>query len=270
MGHTRLGRIPKSRKWRAVVAQLAAPPESHASAGRERSLGLAAELADRTLDAASAGLRRAAQDLGLRYTFYLLTRLALTARTQDWESSLRAIGIQLGEEATIFDLTAELQSAVDDFLLKQKHSSDVSEMAQRAAGEAVFSLAGPASLSLFGGQRDDLQSAVRSLSTKNGFGSLGQRFFARFMTHFLNFYLSRATALQLGGGPLQQVGDISRFNEALDEHCEQSARVVRDFSAGWYSKTEYQTGIDLQAASRFVAVALEKLRDELRRQRAEA
>lgn len=266
MGHTRLGSIPKSQKWSAVVAQLAGPTQAPVFGDQLELSDLVADVANSSLEAASAGLRRAADDLGLSYSFYLLAQLALASREENWQDRLRNFGIHLAEGATVFDLTVELQSAVDDYLLKRGHSSDISEMAQRAVGEAVSSLAGPESITLFGAGRDELRSAVHSLSTKKGFGLLGQRFFGRFMAHFLNFYLSRVTAFELGGGHLQQLGDISRFNEALEEHCEQSARVVRDFSSGWYSKTEYEAGIDLQNSSRFVAIALQKLRDELQRQ----
>ena len=82
------------------------------------------------------------------------------------------------------------------------------------------------------------------------------------MTRFLNFYLSRVTAGQLGGAE-----NLSRFNEALATHCNQSARIVRDFCGEWYSKTEFQQGIDLENSSRFLAVALQKLKAELGQQR---
>jgi hypothetical protein len=52
-------------------------------------------------------------------------------------------------------------------------------------------------------------------------------------------------------------------------HCDQSARIVRDFCGEWYSKTEYQKGIDLGNASKFLAIAVKKLGKELAHQRAE-
>jgi hypothetical protein len=142
-------------------------------------------------------------------------------------------------------------------------------MAQQAAGEAVVALASPKATTLFGAGRSELLGALRELSTKKGFGELGQRFFGRFMARFLNFYLSRVTASQLGGQSLRQVGDVSRFNEQLRTHCEQTARIVRDFCGEWYSKTEFQEGISLDNTSRFLAVALKKLQAEMARQKTE-
>ena len=224
------------------------------------------DVAEATLDAARQGLEKAVDDPGLRYTFYLLTQIVLAARQEDWQAGLRPFGIALPGDATLFDLTAELHNAVDDHLAARGRPTDISEMAQQAAGEALLALAGPRAVTLFGEGRDELQAAVRELSTKQGFANLGQRFFGRFMAHYLNFYLSRVTAAQLGDGPLRQVGDITRFDEALRLHCQQSARIVRDFCGEWYSKTEFREGIELGNTSRFMAVALSKLRAELGQQ----
>jgi hypothetical protein len=264
MGHTRLGAIPKSRKWTAVIAELGGLEGAVLPGDRKFSEGIAA-VARRTLEAAEVGLDKAANQRGLQYTFYLLTQLALSAREGDWPQALRRIGIEISESSSVFDLTVEIQGAVDRHISAFSRPSDVSEMAQGAAGEAITSLAASEAVTLFGSGRDDLQRAIRCLSTKKGFSDLGQIFFGRFIARFVNFYLSRLTA-----GKLHQVGEVSSFNQALQTHCEQSARIVRDFCGEWFSKTEFQEGINLDNASRFVAVAVSKLKSELQRQRAES
>jgi hypothetical protein len=266
MGHTRLGAIPKTQKWKDVVEQVAGPRLAGAVTAQINICAIAAQ----TLDAAQKALEKAAHDSGVRYTFYLLTQLALASRTTEWESSLTKYGIQLSHDSNVFDLTVEVQSAIDRYVGRTSHgATDLTEIAQQSAGEAIASLAGSRTVSLFGANSADVQNALRSLSTKKGFGELGQRFFGRFVARFLNFYLSRVTADTLGGPRLRNLGDIAQFNEALGTHCNQSARIVRDFCGEWYSKTEYEKGIDLENTSRFVAVALKKLRSELMRQRAD-
>jgi hypothetical protein len=225
-----------------------------------------ARISAQALDAAQTGLEKAIDDLGLRYTFYLLTQLVLAARSDDWQRELAPFNIRLPADASIFDLTIELQGSIDDHLFRWGNSTDVSEMAQQAASEAITLLVGPHAMTLFGSTRDDLQFAVRKFSTKKGFSELGQLFFGRFMSRYLNFYLSRATADLLGRSRIRQVGDISAFNAALQSHCLQSALILRDFCGEWYSKTEFQKGIDLENTSGFLAHTLHKLRDELKRQ----
>ena len=213
-----------------------------------------ATVADKTLQAARGGLERAKDDPGLLYAVYLLTQVALASRAKDWRQELTRLGIRLGPGATLLDLTAEFQGAIDDWLARRRHRSDVSEMASRAATEALASLAAPKAQTLFCDSGEELRLAVRTLSTKAGFAGVGQAFFGRFISGFLNFYLSRVTAAHLGEGRLQQLGDITAFNRALEAHCRESARIVRDFAGQWYSKTEYQQGISLENTGGFVAV----------------
>lgn len=237
MGHTRLGAVPKTRKWNELVGQIAGPALEGSAA--TSAINAIDSIAARTLNAAQKALDRAANDQGVRHTFYLLTRIALASRTPDWKGSLANLGIHLSEDSTVFDLTVEVQEAVDQHLSQSSAgSSDLSEMAQQAAGEAIAGLVGPRTISLFGTTSADIQNAIRSLSTKKGFGELGQRFFGRFIARFLNFYLSHVTAATLGSPRLQQLGDVTQFNETLKTHCDQSARIVRDFCGEWYSKTE--------------------------------
>ena len=265
MGHQRLGDIPKTQKWANVVAKVTGGGQG--MQGGSVSPETIQEIAAETLDAAEAGLLKSIDDPGLRFTFYLLTQIVLAAREANWQGTLAGLGIHISDESSLYDLTSEVQIAVDDHLSRHGGSTDVSEMAQKAAGEAIARLAGPKANTLFGTGSDEVQDALKDLSTKAGFARLGQRFFGGFMARFLNFYLSRVTAGQVGDAGFPQVGDLTQFNEALAAHCQQSARIVHDFCGEWYSKTEFQKGIDLDNTSGFMAVALKKLKAELQRQK---
>jgi hypothetical protein len=262
VGHQRLGWIPKTRKWRAVVD------------GVVEGGGLAADDVDRiaalTLDAAMPVLRRSCDDAGLRYAFYLLTQITLAAREDEWRGRLSRVGIPLPEDASLFDLTAGLHSAIERYVSRHGSSSDIGEIAQQSASEALVDLAEGNATTLFGSGGEHLRGAVRRLSTGAGFGRLGQVFFGRFLSRFLNCYLSRVTASAVGGSRVRSADDVTTFNGALEWHCEQSARIVRDFCGQWYSKREYLEGINPTNAGGLVAVAVGKLSDELAQQRAES
>lgn len=266
LGHTRLGPLPKSRSWNQVVESLTGRGlrQYAVSSSTSRVNIIAAE----TLKAARSTLARASYDPGVRYTFYLLTQLVLASRNTDWRSGLDQHGISLSDHSSVFDLTSEVQGAIDRYVSGTAlGATDLSEMAQQAAGEALTSLLAGQTPSIFGdSEPKDLKNALHRLSTKKGFGQLGQKFFARFVARFLNFHLSRATAAGLGAPRLQNLGYIGEFNEALATHCEKSARIVRDFCGDWYSKTEYEQGIDPTNSARFLAVAVRKLKSELQHQ----
>lgn len=270
MGHTRLGQIPTTRKWKAVVATVSSGSGSRATGGVSRTLaGDVETVSKQALEAAEAGLDKALGDEGLNYTFYLITQVALASRESSLENRLKEFGISIKPDSTLFDFVTQFQNSVDDYIFDNDCQTDISEMAQKAAGEALTSLANPKANTLFGENEETVKSALREFSTTKGFGQLGQKFFGLFMSRFLNFYLSRITASCMGGEKLQQLGDLSQFNGALRQHCEESARIVKDFAGEWYSKTEYQKGIDKKNTSGFLAVALKKLQAELLRQREE-
>lgn len=269
MGHTRLGAIPKSRKWTAVVATISATGNA-ASSAADGLIDRIPEIAEQTLEAAASGLQTATRDEGVHFTMYLLTQIALKSRDNNWLRELQGLGLRLNETSSVVDLTVELQAAIDDYISTNSRPTDVSEIAQQAAGEAVAALTINQAQTLFGTGAENLRLAVRNLSTKKGFSVLSREFFANFMTRFLGFYLSRVTASQAGSEHLPQVGDLSRFDDALRLHCYQSARIVETYSGEWYSKTEYMEGISLENSANFVKVAFKKLQAELKVQGSEA
>ena len=200
-------------------------------------------ITSRTLDAAQGALDKSVDDPGVRYTFYLLTQIALASREDNWEAALAEHGLRAANAHTVFDFTAEVQDAIDRYVRQSpRGATDISEIAQQAAGEALLGLSRAHSHSLFGESSEDVREMMRPLSTKKGFGELGQRFFGRFVARFLNFYLSRIAAAQIGTKRIQDAGDFARFEDLLKLHCDQSARIVRDFCGAWYSKTEYEPG----------------------------
>jgi len=263
MGHTRLGSIPKSRKWSRVVESVLSENSQHALGQTEINVKQIASLA---IDAAETGLTNAINDRGLQYTFYLLTQIILAAKSKHWESELQGLGIKLSPDGDIQTLTSEFHAATDKYIQNEAFSTDISEIAQRAAGETFLSCLSEDSGSLFESDAQQLRSQITKLSTKDGFAKVGQRFFGIFLGRFLNFYLSRVTAGHIGTGKMAQIGKIKSFNNILRQHCIESALIVKDFSGEWYSKTEYKEGINQKNSRGFVAVAIKKLQAELKKQ----
>ena len=211
LGHTRLGPLPKTRSWSQVVESLTGSGLGGyaVSSSASRVNIIAAE----TLKAARSTLARASNDPGVRYTFYLLTQLVLASRHTDWRRELNQHGISLSDHSSVFDLTSEVQGAIDRYINGTAlGATDISEMAQQAAGEALTTLLAAQTPGIFAdSESNDLKNALRSFSTTKGFGQLGQTFFAHFVARFLNFHLSRATSAGLGAPRLQNLGYIGEF-----------------------------------------------------------
>ena len=257
MGHTRLGVIPKTRKWEVVVGFLASP---------DAVVGIAPAqvptIASDALAATQVGLNKAANDEGLTQSLLLLLRILQASRAADPVTELERIGLRLDDDASAFDTISLFQDLLDQTILEHGPRTDIGEIAQQAAGETLADVLRPLDQSLFEIGRSDVLRTLRDASTKAGFANAGRTFFASFMKRFLNFYLSRVTASLVSSPALAQIGAVTEFNQALQLHCYQSARIVETYAGDWYSKTSYEVGIDAGSTKRFIDVALKKLADE--------
>jgi hypothetical protein len=251
MGHIRLGRLPRTVKWKQVVSLI----DSGAST---------AEIALVALDASRKGLQAASKDPTLIYSVWLLTQIPLAAKGRNFSEELRERGLEVSQKPTLMEVVGAFTDAVDAYTRGQGARSDLGEMAQLAAVESFTKLAGEKTRSLFGATPEDVQRAVRSFSTTKQFGNLGRDFFSRFLSRYLTYFLSRELSNHVGPGQrFANIQEHSAFNQALDIYCRQAARIVQEFAGGWFSKTNYEGGIDLKKAGDFAFVALKKIRSEL-------
>ena len=126
MGHIRLGNLPRTRKWRQVVALL----DSGAATD---------QIAAATLDASKHGLEEAARDPTLAYSFWLLTQLPLCARKSDYSEELRKLGIPVADDPGLLDLVGAFTDSVDAHIRLIGGRTDLGEMAQMGAAESLTS-----------------------------------------------------------------------------------------------------------------------------------
>jgi hypothetical protein len=255
MGHSRIGTLPRSRAWKEVV----------------RLIGGGADVrnvAAATAKAADHTLEQKADDPVLHHAFYLLTQIPLAARSDDAVDSFRRLGLLVGPVPSLIEITGALMEALDRLIAASgRHRSDLGEMAQLAAVESLHAVAGNAARTLLGPSHacEDARIALRGLGTAKQFGVLGRDFFARLMRRCLDYYLSRELSNHVGAnGRFRSLQDHRLFEDALDAHCRESARIVEGFASDWFSKANYEGGITPEKAGGFVHQAFRKLRRELR------
>ena len=162
----------------------------------------------------------------------------------------------------------ELISEVADELRGRFRGGDsaTAEFASLAVRRALTETVGSFGGTLFGSTVEDLQGAFRRYSTTEQFSEVAHRFFADFTARLLSSYLARELSNHVEGSIAERDGVAS----AIDLHARQSAAIMREFAGGWYSKQNWETKgeITLDDAQRFVAVALRKLRTELKQESA--
>lgn len=261
MGHNRLGRLPKTRRWVQVLELLDTSPQETAQIA-----GLVAEAAD-------LRLRRLADDPSLTYCFWLLTRIAWSARGPHFYEDLSELGVDIDPNAsalTLISRTADRVRAAVSGYPSSGHFAEISSLALRRALSDSVGQQGP---SLFDSSAEDVQRAFRRYSTRDRFGELAHRFFADFMSRTLRSLVDRELSNHVSAtSRLSSVESSLGFMQALDTHAWQSARIVEEFAGGWYSKHNWESKGEISPAEaqRFVGYALRKLRSELKQGAAQA
>ncbi len=257
MGHTRLGELPRTRRWDQVVELV-------------QGKGDPAQIAAASLAAADRGFRQAADDAGVAHVVWLLTQLPLAAREPDYHHRLAELGLEVSGPPGLVELVGAFTDAVDAHMWRIGERSDFTELAQMAAAETLTAALGPRTRTLFGASPEDTRRELAALSTTSQFGDFACRFFANLTRRYLTFFLSRELSNHVGGNRRfaniqEHCGFDGRFREALELHSRQASRIVEDFAGGWFSKANWEQTLTPEATRRFTAVALKKIRSEINR-----
>jgi hypothetical protein len=254
MGHTRLGDIPRTRKWQEVVSLISG------GAG-------AAQVANGVIRAAEQGLQLTTEHKALVEAFWLLSQLPLAAKKSDLATALRECGLSVSPEPGLMDVVAAVSEAVDARLPNNSGRTDLGEMAQAAASEAIVQVVTERTQSLFGTTSEDVQAGLAGLGTVKQFGLFAKQFYARLTEKVLQYYVSRVTAGHVGGQELrfQTLAAKAEFDKALTLHCREASKIVEAFAGEWFSKTKWENqGISRDDAARFTHVAMRKMVAELK------
>ncbi|MEK7270551.1 MAG: hypothetical protein AAB215_06355 [Planctomycetota bacterium] len=253
MGHIRLGDLPRTRKWQEVVALI------------EGGAGTV-QLANATISAAEQGLKLASEDKGLVETIWLLTQIPLAAKSADFAGSLRNVGLKVSDSPSLMEVVGAVSDVIDSRLANNGGRTDLGEMAQMAAAETLSKEIGSRTKGLFDTTPADVQTAFSRLAISKQFSGFARQFFARLTNKCLNYFLSRAMDYHVGEGKrFATLAQVSDFSKALETHCQEAAKIVEDFSGGWFSKTNWeQDGIPRDKAAGFTYVALKKIISELK------
>jgi hypothetical protein len=254
MGHQKLGRLPRSKIWQGVVALL--------NAGAPMP-----EVAAATARAAERSMIDAASDPATKHAFWLLTQVPLAARGKNPFAALKRLGIAVSNDPSLADVAASLMAAVDRELIASGGGSDYGEIAELSAVESLYALASREP-DLLGEGREVVAGALGRLAEPNTFAVLAREFFSRLTRRHLNYFLSRELGLHVGPAErFTSLRDHAAFEAALEQHCKEASRIIKEFATQWFAKHTREDGIDRAKAGRFVHMASKKIRDELEQRR---
>jgi hypothetical protein len=254
MGHIRLNRLPRTRRWQDVIALLNNPDSS------------SKDIFHKTLYAAELGLKVAAKDEGLIRAFWLLSRVVNAAGGRDFPEKLKDMGLNVSDAPSVFDVAGAFSEYIDNYVTKVGRRSDISAMASSSALECLTVMCSNGTANLFEISPEDARTSLNKLSTKSNFSKLGHEFFARFVYRYISYLLSRELSNYVGPGKkLPDIKSHTEFNDALNLFCRQATRIIDEFAGGWYSKTVYEGMLTFDKTAGFIHVAFKKLCAEFRR-----
>jgi hypothetical protein len=255
MGHVRLGKLPASKKWREIVGYMAAGDIS------------VADIANAIADASDKSLQKATKDPAFLDALWLLHKIPLAAKEQNFAEALAKIGIQVPDNPSRAELIAGYDAAVQKSQqINAPHVTDLGEMAKQAGITALNNLIQEKSPKLWEATRQDVQQSIATIASTDNFGELAQSFFSGLVQHNIQYYLDREISKHVGPGRMvPSLGDISVMEGALKKHCDETTMIMRTFSKDWYGKNAFHLGkdIDRKATQGFAHVAFTKIRKEL-------
>lgn len=264
MGHLRTGGIPKTRKWRDVVASI----KSFSNVGEIPY----DEIAEKTLDASNTFFRELPHDEFLQCCFQFLVTLSLAGRNKDISKSAKDLGIIIDGKPTKIRLAKALRDWIE-FKQPKTNNHEIVSLARQATADTIASWINENSdytqLSLFAIEEDPYKP-WRVASRGNGFCKLARSFFSNFTFRYLNYFLSRTANVNL-----KTYNERCRFDESIlknsekiAQHAFETTKLVQSFSAGWFNKrVKNDLPPSCNEIKKFLIFSFEKLREEFRIQK---
>lgn len=264
MGHERIGKLPKTQRWRAIVESMGEFSEAGTGGGAP-AIDIA-EIVRQTTDNLHNRLDRIEQDESLLSAFKFLVALAVSARSASPPASLRDLGIEVPPDPSPLTLARSLQN----WMPARVPSLEYATMSRNAAMDAIAAWSARAERptdNLFG-VGDRPFDVWRRASTGSGFCELSSVFFGKFVERYFGYFLEREAS-----AVLPTISAREQFSKNLSEHVQQvaqhameTAKITQSFAAGWFNR-HAKEGVPPNASIRgFLKLAFEKLREELRRE----
>lgn len=228
MGHTRIGILHRSRKWKDVVKSFCHNADF-------------AQIASMVLDAARKDFtrERLSQDASYQKAVELLVEMGIGAQNKNFVEHMREIGIELSERPSVQELNYKLGKAIDDAGWSLNSlKTDLGEYAKYALLSTVSQVAKDVVAQDIPGLIQRPPSEIfRSFGKQVNVAAMNQNFIAKVMSGALNAYLAHIIPNLTGSTPrVMSTHALDASYKALEEHCKETAVVHFQYSKNWLGK----------------------------------
>ncbi|MHB9070133.1 MAG: hypothetical protein ACYC54_07165 [Sedimentisphaerales bacterium] len=257
MGHVRLGKLARTKKWREVIELIAAGAD-------------VSQVADATLKAAEEAFAyvKINDDKGFNQAAWIMVQLGIAAKKDDPIQHLRDNGIDIPSKTTLPGIISAISDAMDNHLDHHGERSDLSEIAHRALiGAVADTMRSKLEGRLFAVTSDDVKQVLGEFHKQKEFSDLSRGFFSKLTNGSMDYFLSQTLSSQVGEGQrFVSMNEKAQFDKALTTHCKEASKIVEEFSSGWFSKHMYTEGgeISRESVKGFASYAMKKMTDALK------
>ena len=252
MGHVRIGFLPHTKQWNAIVDQLRSYDND------EDTVAL---IADRTLDAVRKEYENLQYDESIIKAIEYLANIIVSSRKEDQLAFLRANGYQIENDLSLFELTACAQQLIQT----QNGSLETNKLARDAAVQAIMIFYQEHSdnqLSLFGNDNNPFKSK----GSGREFCELARHFFAALTDRQIRYYIDRTASSIIGDyGKYVQFSDtLTEHSREITNHAFEISKIMQSFAAGWFNKHALDNAPSDASVTDFLKMSFGKVREELR------
>lgn len=253
MGHIRVGRLPKTKKWTQVVEAIKAD---------EKQLS---RIANETIEATGRDISKLSDDPSVYYPFFILSQIISKIDSKNFFDELNKLGINSHDITSTLDFINRISEFVQEEIRKNGNPKDlVSEIALKAFTESLTRVSFGESQSIFGSSIEDIRKAISKYKSPERFAELARIYFSTFLNRYLQYYLSKETSNLVNPEyGFQNIGHLNGFDESIKTYSFQSSKIIEDFAGGWFSKKKWLGELNENEIRSFLYVAFKKLKAEL-------
>jgi hypothetical protein len=255
MGHVRMGFLPRTRQWNAIVEQLSLFSDN---------ADVVPRIANDTLTAIKKTYTAMPFDESVHKAVVFLAMLAFSAKQADQAAYLKANGYAVDDKLSLFSLVSSAQQLIKT----ETGSLEINKIAKDAAMQAIIKYHETHQnnqLTLWGGES---KSPIQSAGSGAAFCEMARSFFAAFTDRQIKYYVERAAASEIN-----DYSNLNKFTAALSaqsnaiaDHAFETSKIMQSFAAGWFNKHAASSPPSETEVTNFLRKSFDKMREEFRRE----
>ncbi len=259
MGHERIGILPKTKKWNAIVEQISNFGNNSIQA---------TEIIENTLSNIQNQLSKLLNDKSIFESFKLLVLLSYSFHSDEYKNQiLETYNINFNNNINLTDLSKIL----NNYLENKYISLEYHNFAKNALLNTIFKWYEDNNIKNYSLFEDNNQneSVWRNAGEGSGFCELSRLYFSNLTENYLKYFLERAASANI-----ENISTREKFNSEIKKHIDEiskyafeTSKITQSFAAGWFNKNIKKTLPSTQGIKAFLNFAFKKMREEFRREK---